>query len=247
MTLNPSIQIPMATQSSNRNMKTMVVISDTHGLHAAMRHSIPPGDILVHCGDCTKDIGQSDLRYFLQWFNAHPHAVKILIAGNHDGAFEKWPDLARAMVKEVAPTVTYLQDSGCEFFGIKFWGSPVQPEFCNWFFNRQRGPDIKRHWDLIPDGTDVLITHGPPSDILDVSGFDNAHCGCSDLMAAVNRVKPKYHLFGHIHHSYGFDIRCLEPKAEQALVPCCTFINASICDERHQPTRAPQVIGVETP
>jgi len=44
---------------------------------------------------------------------------------------------------------------------LKFWGSPVQPEFFNWAFNRERGEDICKHWDLIPDDTDILITHGP--------------------------------------------------------------------------------------
>jgi hypothetical protein len=58
------------------------------------------------------------------------------------------------------PTVIYLNDSGVEIDGLKFWGSPVQPYFHNWAFNRI-GDDICKHWELIPLDTDILITHGP--------------------------------------------------------------------------------------
>jgi hypothetical protein len=42
------------------------------------------------------------------------------------------------------PTVIYLNDSGVEIDGLKFWGSPVQPYFHNWAFNRI-GDDICKH------------------------------------------------------------------------------------------------------
>lgn len=44
--------------------------------------------------------------------------------------------------------------------GLKIWGSPIQHEFFNWAFNRKRGKEIKKHWDLIPSDTNILITHG---------------------------------------------------------------------------------------
>ncbi len=204
----------------------LVCISDTHGLHDHVR--VPPCDVLIHAGDCTNDAGRKSLRDFLTWLERQPALRKVLIAGNHDWAFEKWPDLARAMIAEVAPSVTYLQDSGVEIDGIRFWGSPYQPAFCDWAFNLPRGEALKRHWDLIPEGTDVLITHGPARGILDISGFDNERCGCDDLLATIQRVKPRLHVFGHIHHSYG-----------TRKVDDTTHLNASICDEGYRPSRAP--------
>ena len=57
---------------------------------------------------------------------------------------------------------------------------------------------------MIPDSTDVLITHGPPIGVLDLSVYDNISCGCDNLLDAVtNRVKPRLHIFGHIHEGYG--------------------------------------------
>jgi predicted phosphodiesterase len=213
----------------------LVIISDTHGRHADIAH-VPDGDVLIHCGDCTDDAGRAALRNFLLWFQAQPHKHKILIAGNHDWAFEKWPDLAIAAVKEYAPSVTYLQDSGTEIDGKVFWGSPVQPEFCNWAFNRKRGEEIRRHWDMIPDNTDVLITHGPPFGQLDVSGIDNVKCGCRDLYEAVLRVRPSVHCFGHIHHSYGHH-RYIHDDGWLT-----TMVNASICNESYRPINKPFVL-----
>jgi predicted phosphodiesterase len=213
----------------------LVLLSDTHGHHRSV--SVPNGDVLIHCGDATTDAGRASLRDFLVWLEALPHPRKLFCAGNHDWAYEKWPDLALAAVKEYAPSATYLQDSGCEIDGFKFWGSPVQPEFCNWAFNRKRGPEIKRHWDMIPDDTDVLITHGPPAGHhgLDISGFDKSRCGCRDLYEAVMRVNPDVHAFGHIHHSYGTHKMIHDDGTWTHL------FNASICDEAYKPTRHPWV------
>lgn len=214
------------------------IISDTHGYHDAVK--IEPCDILVCAGDCTDDIGRASLRNFLVWWEKQPAKHKILIAGNHDGAFDKWPDLARLMIKEISPDTIYLQDNGCEIEGIKFWGSPYTPTFFNWYFMRDRGDAIKRHWDMIPDGIDFLVTHGPPFPILDVSGFDGANCGCSDLRNAVEKIKPKIHCFGHVHHSYGMKEKTWEDGKKTI------FINASICDEAYRPKRSPFIYYYET-
>jgi len=214
----------------------IVCISDTHGMHDQVE--VPNGDLLIHAGDCTDDIGQKSLRSFLMWMGKQPHEHKVLIAGNHDGAFELWGDLARAMVKEVAPGVVYLQDERHEINGINIWGSPVTPSFCNWHFNRERGEVIRRHWDFIPDDTDILVTHGParyPGTNLDVSGIDNEKVGCRDLYDAVQRVMPELHVFGHIHHGYGTG-KYFEDNGHKTVL-----INASICNERYEPINKPLI------
>ena len=53
----------------------------------------------------------------------------------------------------------------------------------------------------IPADTDVLVTHQPPEDILDLS--DEIHYGDSVLWRRVTLVRPKLHLFGHIHKAAG--------------------------------------------
>ncbi len=219
-------------------MTRIVAISDTHGLQDSMVHPVPDGDLLIHAGDCTRNKGRASLRDFLTWFNHFPHPRKVLVAGNHDWAFEQWPDLARAMVKEVAPTVTYLQDSGTEACGLKIWGSPVQPRFLDWAFNRDRGTDIRRHWDMIPVDTDLLITHGPPKGYGDWSPYDRIHAGDDDLLDAIKRVQPRWHVAGHFHSGHGVQ-ELVHPDGRKTLI-----VNATTCDEAYHPVNPPIVLDL---
>ncbi|MFN8395634.1 MAG: metallophosphoesterase [Bacteroidia bacterium] len=102
----------------------------------------------------------------------------------------------------VFDNVIYLNDSGVEIEGVKIWGSPIQPWFFDWAFNRQRGADIAKHWALIPEDTDILVTHGPPYGILDRTD-DGKLVGCEELIKVVERIRPKIHVFGHIHEAHG--------------------------------------------
>lgn len=210
-------------------------LSDTHGKHESV--GVPPSDVLIHAGDFTVDQGRKSLRDFLVWFEQQPAPRKILVAGNHDWALERWPDLARLMIKEVAPSVTYLQDSGVEIEGIKFWGSPVQPAFCNWAFNRERGADINRHWVKIPDDADVLVTHGPSSFCLDRTETGEK-VGCRDLYEALLRAQPMVHCHGHIHYSYG-SATIQYPSGKSTRV-----FNAAVCGENYRPINKPHEFEV---
>jgi Icc-related predicted phosphoesterase len=158
----------------------------------------------------------------------------VLIAGNHDFFFEvAKPEEVEALIAEY-PGITYLNDSGATIEGIKFWGSPVTPFFHNWAFNRW--PDeIKPHWDLIPEGIDVLITHGPPEGILDFTEYDRDHVGCPTLLEKVKQIKPKVHVFGHIHEARG--------KEE---IDGTVFINASMVTLRYELRyEMPYIVNVE--
>ncbi len=211
-------------------------ISDTHTLHQDV--VVPESDVLVHSGDCLNTGAIDELPGFLKWFHNQPSKHKILVAGNHDRCFETMRPDAEKMVEEYAPGTIYLQDSGCEIDGIKFWGSPFQPEFCDCAFNLPRGPHLKRHWDMIPDDTDVLITHGPAIGLRDKPGGRhpwNERCGCKDLYDALLRVQPQVHLFGHIHHSYG------QVTLDLGMGQRIRCFNSAICNERYDPINKPQV------
>jgi Icc-related predicted phosphoesterase len=71
------------------------------------------------------------------------------------------------------------------------------------------------------------VTHEPPAGILDLTP-DGEHVGCADLRQAVDRVKPRLHVFGHIHHGYG--VKVVGPTR---------FVNASVCDEAYAPSNRP--------
>lgn len=225
MTLNKHNSV---VQSQTSRIK-IICISDTHGQHSKLK--IPAGDILIHAGDFMRS-GQriSEIVNFNLWLGMLPHPHKIVIAGNHDLLFEREPSLSRTLLTNAI----YLENSGVELFGLKFWGSPVQPAFNSWAFNVERGTAIRRYWNMIPDETDVLITHGPPLGILDTTHTGEPHLGCEELAKTLERVKPKLHIFGHIHGGHGKTRRAGGAK----------FVNASVLDERYQLVNHPQAVVV---
>jgi Icc-related predicted phosphoesterase len=210
-------------------MPRIIVISDTHNYHEKM--SLPKGDILIHCGDATSVGRVTETNVFARWLQSTPYQLKIFVPGNHDWLFQREQSLAREIIEN--DSCKLLIDEAFEFMGIKFYGSPWQPEFYNWAFNLPRGEEIRKKWDLIPHETDVLITHGPPMGKLDSVGLKQFNLGCSDLMDAVNRIKPKAHCFGHIHDGYG----TIDHQGTK-------FINASICTERYIPSNKPIILDI---
>jgi Icc-related predicted phosphoesterase len=175
---------------------TLVLLSDTHARHREV--AVPDGDVFLYAGDITWRGELDTVEDFDDWLGTLPHRHKVVICGNHDWCFEREPDEARKRITNAV----YLQDTGVEIGGLKIWGSPWQPWFFSWAFNLHRGEPIAAKWKLIPDDTDVLITHGPPHGIGDRC-FDDRLVGCTDLLARIRAVKPKLHLCGHIHEAAG--------------------------------------------
>jgi Icc-related predicted phosphoesterase len=174
----------------------IIAVSDTHGHHNSLK--IPDGDIFVHAGDITAFGTETNLQDFNDFLGRLPHPTKLVIAGNHDFGIERDPQGS----EEILTNCIYLQDQGYEINGISFYGSPWQPWFHDWAFNLQRGEEIRAKWELIPENTHVLITHGPPYGHGDQTD-QGARVGCQDLLEIIEQVRPLVHIFGHIHESYG--------------------------------------------
>lgn len=177
----------------------LTFFSDTHRKHDKLQFT--GGDVLVFCGDLTSRGNLKDVASFASFTDKLDYQYKIIIAGNHDFCFENHDkEEAEKIFKDSG--LIYLNDSGIEIDGIKFWGSPIQPWFHDWAFNKKRGEEIQKYWDLIPKDTDILITHGPPFGILDLC-YHGDRVGCSDLLKKVQEIKPRVHAFGHIHECFG--------------------------------------------
>ncbi|TVQ91661.1 MAG: metallophosphoesterase [Deltaproteobacteria bacterium] len=203
----------------------LVCISDTHARHRQLR--VPDGDVLLHAGDLSRRGAPEDVRDFDGWLGglAHPH--KIVIAGNHDFCFERNPQ-----ARDWITNATYLQDEAVEIEGVRFYGSPWQARFFDWAFNLDRGAPLREVWRKIPPETDVLLTHGPPLGVLDRTSRGQ-RVGCEDLLAAVERVRPKVHVFGHIHESAG--------RLERGGT---IFVNACSCDLHYRASQPPVVVDL---
>jgi predicted phosphodiesterase len=199
-----------------------VCISDTHLNHPNLNDY--PADVILYCGDSTLSGTLKEVLQFLEWFKSLNYAFKIMIPGNHDFLFQDNFDLCKILCIErgiicLNNSITWvprkIENINQEKFDpyttpigaprpFKIWGSPITPYYGGWAFNKYRGDQIKKYWDLIPDDLDILITHGPPAKVgnlgVVVKGED---VGCEDLKNTVLIKKPKYHIFGHIHEGYG--------------------------------------------
>ena len=179
-------------------------ISDTHTFHNLLE--IPANiDMVIFSGDCSNPrdpfSNEPEVRDFIDWFSALPIKYKIFVAGNHDTSIEK-----RLVTKYdfINAGITYLENETITIEGLKIFGSPYTPSFgYGWAFNKERHK-LDRMWDKIIDiDTDIIINHGPPKGVLDISFDRNGNmerCGDKSLMNRVIQVRPKLVLFGHIHN-----------------------------------------------
>lgn len=212
----------------------LVCISDTHSRHEKML-PIPDGDVLIHAGDCTGSGALPQLDDFTQWFGAHPHKHKLLVAGNHDFCFMKsrYPEWSREMCEKRG--IDYLQEEATTIDGLKFYGFPWQPIFHDMAFNA-REEERWRRLELVPDDTNVLITHGPALGIFDWIPDIAEHVGCFPLSKTIDRLlQLKAHVCGHVHEGYGMATRESDGLK---------FANASSCTGRYKPTNAPIIIDL---
>ena len=153
-------------------------LSDTHNRHRLLTN-LPAADVIVHCGDFTDDGTPKELLDFLNWFIDLPYKYKIFVTGNHDLCLRGAKD-----IEDLPDNVFFLQDRGVTIDGVKFFGIAYD--------HSER---------LIPEDTDVVVTHEPPMMILDKSA--GTYWGNAPLFKRIMEVKPKYHLFGHAHESHG--------------------------------------------
>src|SRR5258708_23902017 len=209
-------------------MNKIIAISDTHNQHRLL--DLPDGDILIHAGDLTGRGSTKELCEVFNWFRelANKYQDIIFIAGNHDFGLQGPWDNTLPM------NVHYLQDSYIKIQGLKIYGSPWTPNFGNWTFMKDDRIELPKVWAKIPEDTDILITHGPPRDVLDLNQ-EKERCGSRALYNRIAKQKDlllenlKVHIFGHIHESYGHIGKCY---------------NVSVLNRRYELVNLPTIIEI---
>lgn len=173
----------------------LILMSDTHGHHRKV--AVPDGDVLIHAGDFTYFNGSTlAIRDFNDWLASLPHRNKLLIPGNHDSGF------AYPAWRELITAATLLINEGTTIGRLRIWGAPVTPGDRG-AFGAETSYERAELFSRIPSGTDILITHAPPYGILDRASAVDEPQGCDQLRPAISRIKPRVHIFGHVHQGYG--------------------------------------------
>lgn len=204
-------------------------ISDTHMNHDQL--IVPEGvDMVIHSGDASNwqdpFRNESELRSFVDWFAALPIPHKVFVPGNHDTSLEKGL-VSRKLIEDLG--IHLLINDEVSIGGLRIWGSPFTPRYGDWSYMRARGT-INRIWDTIPEGLDILVTHGPPYGVLDATYNIQSRVemvGCSALRKRVAKVAPRFMMFGHVHSTD--DIRNAGTRTVSGLPT--TFSNGSCCDD----------------
>ncbi|OCK83122.1 Metallo-dependent phosphatase [Lepidopterella palustris CBS 459.81] len=212
----------------------IICISDTHN----GTPPIPGGDLIIHAGDLSNSGTLSEIQAQIDWLAALPHLHKIAIAGNHDTYLDpsSRPTLAPAdRTGELNwKDVIYLQsDSAVLHFPshnnrtLKIYGAPHVP-LCggsNFAFQYPRHMDS---WtDTIPPDVDVLVTHSPPRCYRDQPRGVPSGVGCAGLLRALWRVKPRLHVFGHVHAGRGREVLGWE-RGQAAFERACRRRNGGL-------------------
>ncbi|KAL4891659.1 Metallo-dependent phosphatase-like protein [Aspergillus ambiguus] len=199
-----------------------------------------------------------------------------------------------------AAGIAYMDEGLRTFFlsngaRLTVYASPYTPEFCRWAFAYDRAEDrfnppppgeveaeaeaeanVEGPANPVPDfpAVDIMLTHGPPYGVHDRVVGSHESVGCEHLFRAVQRARPRLHVFGHIHEGYGatrweWSTRnesliqvdretALEDRAayvdvsSDAAVPLrvgdeTLFVNASVVTVQYQAVNAPWVVDLDLP
>ena len=208
-------------------MVKLLCMSDTHFDEDAVQKDTC--DIFVHAGDF---LGNGTLVEFLSFVNEIRDKIKykyaILCPGNHDWICERDVSLCRGILNK---NEFLLIDDAINLFNLKMYSCSYTPIFYDWAFMKKES-ELKEIFKRIPDDTDVLITHGPAYGILDKNYRGNC-CGSHALLERIQEVKPKLHIFGHIHQSYG-----------KRKYRGTKYINCSLLDDNYTMTNKPVIVEV---
>lgn len=206
------------------------------------------GDLLIVTGDLTANDQEDEYYKFNIWLCQQEYNKKIVIAGNHDVLLQE--DSFQYL--EGYPAFEYLCDSGTTYArwpkltkdstkvyhrqDLRIWGSPWTKTFpginlkCK-AFTVDTEEELAQKWAMIPADTDILITHGPLYGIRD-KNHNGELCGSKSLLTHVAQIKPRLHVFSHIHEEGGKETDITWKNGTK-------FVNCSIMNERYQPVNKP--------
>lgn len=232
----------------------IIALSDQHGFLP----EIPPCDLLIIAGDVCPDrigpfLAQDAPRVQLEWFDrqARPWLVEapathvVLTWGNHDFC----GDRARTHAADFSADAPRRSRFGglqiavdqlvevprCDdprVARLAIWMSPWSNRFMDWAFMREP-EELARVYAEIPEGIDILVSHQPPYGYGDhgLGPDGREHMGSRELLATIDRVRPKAVICGHFHAGYGV----YEHNGT-------TIYNVAVVDEQYRLVNKPTII-----
>lgn len=194
----PSVSNIYGGKNNLLNMTNKIKIIHMSDTHSSYPEITDCADIFIHTGDFSIGGHPEEYRIFNDWIGTIKIPTKIVILGNHD--LDYYNDDG-TIGKKLLTNAIILNTEEIKVHGIRFFGIQWH-KFNTWNFMSQTDHQNEHlaGWNRIPENIDFLLTHHPPHGILD---DDTHHWGSYGTLQSIKRMKPKYHLFGHIHQAYG--------------------------------------------
>jgi hypothetical protein len=230
----------------------IVALSDLHGFLPA----IPPCDLLIVAGDvcpdrfgpflAARDPHQQHVwfdREVRPWLAAASATHRVLTWGNHDWCGQTGDFRADSPANAASTALQILVDEGTtvplpEGGSLSIWATPWSNTIMRWAFMKDPA-DLAPVYAEIPAGTDILVSHQPPygygDQVPSPTSRGVERLGSRELLAAIERVRPRVVISGHIHAGFG--------RYEHQGIP---IYNVSVVDEAYRLTNAPTVIELSS-
>ncbi|KAL0101464.1 hypothetical protein PUN28_018947 [Cardiocondyla obscurior] len=232
------INTKLPTTEAPSDKLRVVCMSDTHSLTPFIKFDVPAGDVFIHAGDFTKCGSLQEVIEFNNWIGNLPHKHKIVIAGNHELSFD--------------PTFTHPFSVHTSGDHQKHTGTSILDDIPTLGMSKDtlaeaiKTTNIKDYLtnciyledsEIMVNGIKIYGTPWQPEFCHGDLCCTGVRAGCVELLSTVqNRVKPKYHVFGHIHEGYGI-------SSDGKII----YINASTCDLNYLPSNPPIVFDITLP
>ncbi len=149
-------------------------------------------DLIISCGDLDPQ--------YLSFLVTVSTVPVLYVHGNHDGRYRETPPEG----------CICIEDQIYEYQGIRILGLGGSMRYNQGTYQYTESQMERRiarlKWKLFSKrGFDILVTHAPAYQIND--GEDLPHQGFRAFRRLVEKYQPKYFLHGHMHLSYGRQVK----------------------------------------
>lgn len=219
-----------------------MLVCCTSDLHGNLP-KIPDCDLLLIGGDlCGPSLPVLQYDFldgpFRQWVDdlMERDIVVAGIEGNHAILAKRQPETFKELVDSIGwyyiENNTFVLFEGEKVYGVSIAGYPGSLPFGQgWAFNYTE-EELEKQYLNIDEGTNIIISHGPPYGYGDIT-FDGEHVGSKSLLRAIERVKPKLVCTGHLHFGYGV-----------YNIGDTIVVNAAHMDDDYRPVNKPILVEI---